>query len=39
MRPLILVLGDQLDSDSAAFDSFDATQDAMWTAEIRVAAK
>ncbi|MEO8354104.1 MAG: cryptochrome/photolyase family protein, partial [Chthoniobacteraceae bacterium] len=34
MRSLILVLGDQLDAKSAAFDGFDATQDAVWMAEV-----
>jgi len=33
MRNLILVLGDQLDSGSAAFDGFTADQDAVWMAE------
>ena len=32
-RHLILVLGDQLDLDAAAFDGFDAEQDAVWMAE------
>ncbi len=30
MRNLILILGDQLDADSAAFYDFDARQDAVW---------
>ncbi len=34
MRHLILILGDQLDSDSAAFDGFDPEQDAIWMAEV-----
>ena len=34
MRNLILVLGDQLDPDSAAFDGFDPTQDVVWMAEV-----
>ena len=34
MQNLILVLGDQLDSDSAAFGGFDAKQDAVWMAEV-----
>jgi len=34
MRHLILILGDQLDADSAAFDGFDAEQDAVWMAEV-----
>lgn len=33
-RHLVLVLGDQLDRNSAAFDGFDATQDAVWMAEV-----
>ncbi len=32
-RNLALVLGDQLDPNSAAFDGFDAKQDAVWMAE------
>jgi deoxyribodipyrimidine photolyase-related protein len=31
---LILVLGDQLDPHSAAFDGFDARADAVWMAEV-----
>ena len=34
MRNLVLVLGDQLDSDSAAFDRFDREADAVWMAEV-----
>lgn len=34
MRRLILVLGDQLDAHSAAFDDFDPAQDALWMAEV-----
>ena len=34
MRALILVLGDQLDLDAAAFDGFDANVDAAWMAEV-----
>ncbi len=34
MRNLIIVLGDQLDEHSSAFDGFDATQDAIWMAEV-----
>ena len=34
MRHLVLVLGDQLDRRSAAFDGFDASQDAVWMAEV-----
>ena len=32
-RHLILVLGDQLDHHSAAFDNFDSERDAVWMAE------
>jgi len=35
VRNLILVLGDQLDGASAAFDGFDADRDAIWMAEVR----
>jgi deoxyribodipyrimidine photolyase-related protein len=34
MRHLVLVLGDQLDLDAAAFDGFDAAHDAVWMAEV-----
>ncbi|MEZ4702500.1 MAG: cryptochrome/photolyase family protein [Rhodothermales bacterium] len=34
MRHLILVLGDQLDADSSAFDGFNPEQDAVWMAEV-----
>ena len=34
MRHLILVLGDQLDAASSAFDGFDPAQDALWMAEV-----
>jgi deoxyribodipyrimidine photolyase-related protein len=34
MRHLILILGDQLDAHSAAFDGFDPKQDALWMAEV-----
>jgi len=34
LRSLVIVLGDQLDLDAAAFDGFDATQDAVWMAEV-----
>jgi len=34
MRNLVLVLGDQLNQDSAAFDGFDQRQDAVWMAEV-----
>ena len=33
LRHLILVLGDQLDLEAAAFDGFDPTQDVVWMAE------
>jgi len=34
MRNLVLVLGDQLDARSAAFDGFDPGQDAVWMGEL-----
>ena len=34
LRNLILVLGDQLDADSAVFDDFDPGRDAVWMAEV-----
>ena len=34
MRNLVLILGDQLDADSAAFDGFDPGLDAIWMAEV-----
>ncbi len=34
MRHLVLILGDQLDADSAALDGFDPGQDAIWMAEV-----
>lgn len=34
LRHLVLVLGDQLDPDAAAFDGFDPAQDAVWMAEV-----
>ncbi len=34
IRALVLVLGDQLDLDAAAFDDFDPTCDAVWMAEV-----
>jgi deoxyribodipyrimidine photolyase-related protein len=37
-RRLIIVLGDQLDLDAAAFDDFDAQQDLVWMAEVREEA-
>ncbi|MCA9111043.1 MAG: cryptochrome/photolyase family protein, partial [Planctomycetaceae bacterium] len=38
MRHLVLVLGDQLDVNSAAFSGFDASQDAVWMAEVQEEA-
>ena len=34
LRNLVVVLGDQLDLGAAAFDGFDAAQDAVWMAEV-----
>ncbi len=34
LHSLIVVLGDQLDLDAAAFDGFDAAVDAVWMAEV-----
>ena len=34
LRNLVVVLGDQLDLDAAAFDGFDPTLDAVWMAEV-----
>ncbi len=34
LRNLVLILGDQLDERSAAFDEFDPKQDAIWMAEV-----
>ncbi|CAN5121358.1 cryptochrome/photolyase family protein [soil metagenome] len=34
LRSLVVVLGDQLDLRAAAFDGFDAAQDAVWMAEV-----
>ncbi len=34
VRNLVLVLGDQLDAESGAFDGFDAARDAVWMAEV-----
>ena len=34
MRNLVLVLGDQLDLESSAFDNFDNRQDLVWMAEL-----
>ena len=38
LRHLVVVLGDQLDADSAAFDGFDAKQDAILQMEAREEA-
>jgi deoxyribodipyrimidine photolyase-related protein len=35
LRRLVLVLGDQLDPESSAFDGFDPACDAVWMAEVR----
>ena len=34
LRHLVVVLGDQLNADSAAFDGFDPLRDAVWMAEV-----
>ncbi|RCS54448.1 cryptochrome/photolyase family protein [Bremerella cremea] len=34
MRHLLLILGDQLDRDSAIFDGYDPQQDLLWMAEV-----
>lgn len=34
LRQLVVVLGDQLDAGSAAFDDFDRKRDAVWMAEV-----
>ena len=34
IRQLVVVLGDQLDAGSAAFDDFDQKRDAVWMAEV-----
>lgn len=34
MRTFVIVLGDQLDLDAAAFDGFDPSQDSVWMAEV-----
>ncbi len=38
LRNLVVVLGDQLNLDSAAFDGFDTALDAVWMAEVREEA-
>lgn len=35
VRHLVLVLGDQLDANSSAFDGFDPAADAVWMAEVK----
>jgi deoxyribodipyrimidine photolyase-related protein len=35
VRDLVLVLGDQLDAESSAFDTFDPAADAVWMAEVK----
>jgi len=39
VRNLILVLGDQLDAKSSAFDGFDPQQDAVWMVEVAAEAE
>jgi deoxyribodipyrimidine photolyase-related protein len=39
IRHLVLVLGDQLDEASAAFDGFDPRRDAVWLAEVSGEAR
>ena len=34
LRSLVIVLGDQLDLEAAAFDGFDSQRDAVWMAEV-----
>ena len=34
LRVLVIVLGDQLDAQSSAFDNFDAERDSVWMAEV-----
>lgn len=34
VRHLVIVLGDQLNADSSAFDDFDPSRDAVWMAEV-----
>ena len=38
LRHLIILLGDQLDLDSAALEGFDPAQDAVWMAEVPAEA-
>jgi deoxyribodipyrimidine photolyase-related protein len=39
IRHLVVVLGDQLNRESAAFDGFDGETDAVWMAEVREEAE
>ena len=39
IRNLVIVLGDQLDRESAAFDGFDRTRDLIWMAEVLEESK
>ncbi|MQM37816.1 (6-4) photolyase [wastewater metagenome] len=39
MRDLVIVLGDQLDPASAAFDDFDPTRDSVWMAEAQAETR
>jgi deoxyribodipyrimidine photolyase-related protein len=39
VRNLVIVLGDQLNPDAAAFDGFDPQRDAVWMAEVAAEAK
>jgi deoxyribodipyrimidine photolyase-related protein len=39
LRNLVVILGDQLNADSAAFDHFDARVDAVWMAEVSHEAR
>jgi deoxyribodipyrimidine photolyase-related protein len=39
IRNLIVILGDQLDRDSLAFQDFDAAQDAIWMCEVAYESK
>ena len=39
IRHLVLVLGDQLDARSAAFDGFDPASDVVWMTEVAAEAE
>ena len=39
IRHLVLVLGDQLDAESSAFDGFDPARDCLWLAEVEDEAR